>query len=118
MKHDRRRRLPLRRVLFLLPLLLGGAAAVLARADAPAAEDVLAAARQAYQGHDPAAAAAGYRDFLARFPDRPEAPGVRVGLARCLLEGPAPDGAAALDVLKPIADLKDPSLRPEVDFFL
>jgi tetratricopeptide (TPR) repeat protein len=116
MKHDRRPCLPLRRVFFLLPLLCG--AVVLARADGPSADEVLAAARKAYQGRDPAAAAKQYRDFLARFADRPEAPAVRVELARCLLERPAPDGATVLEVLKPIADLNDPSLRPDIDFFL
>jgi tetratricopeptide (TPR) repeat protein len=112
------RRLTLRRTFLLLPLAFLAAAVAFARADGPSADDLLSAARKAYHDADLPAAAAQYRAFLARFADRPEAPAVRLELARCLLQGPAPDGRGALDILRPLADRADAPQRPAVPFYL
>jgi tetratricopeptide (TPR) repeat protein len=99
-------------------ILLAGVVVASARDETPTAAEALAVARRAYREHDLAAAEKHYRDFLHRFADSVEAPAAKVELARCLLERAEPDPGAARDLLVPLVDEPDLSVRPAVLFWL
>ncbi len=73
-------------------------------ADNPRAAELLKAGNEAVQRHDLPQAAARFREFLQQFPQAEEAKGVRLLLAKSLLDGPQRDFDGTIEALKPLLE--------------
>jgi TolA-binding protein len=95
-----------RLAVFAAAVLLVGLSTLSAQAPADkAAEQLLQSAHKAWADRNYAAASKLYRDFLGKYPGRPETQRVRLALGVCLLE--SNDLAASAETLEPLAYLKD-----------
>jgi TolA-binding protein len=83
-----------------------------------AAADLLAAARRASAEKNYPAAGSRFREYLTRFPNHPEVPAARYGLALILLHGPDQDFKGAADQLRQIAGDRRLPEHPFVLYYL
>src|SRR5437879_3958194 len=69
----------------------------------PTAAELLATAKTAYQQKNYQGAVDGFRKFIKAYPNQPEAPSARYGLALALAAMPQPDYNAIVEALTPTA---------------